>query len=619
MDAGETKTVSHEAGELPAEAYARRLWQLKLLQATDQTRERRLGYAKLVIAATTLLAACLFLHYLKGLEALPLLIGTFLVLAVLQENKIHRIRFRNRAIDFFERGLARLEDRWSGTGESGERFLDPLHPYARDLDVFGAGSLFELLCTARTRAGEQTLAAWLLAGAAVETLEARQEAVRELKGRVGFRAKLFSLGETVRLGVHPEALAAWGERKPVFDRRLTRVLTRTLSALWIVSLIAWAIGGSGEFAGAVTLLNLAWAHRLYRRQDEAAEALEKAADGLGVLSGILALLEGERFNAARLLELQAALARDGIRPSVAIRKLERLADYVNSRHNPFARLVDVFTFWSAQLVFSAERWQEEFGPAIRGWLKAVGELEALTALAGYAYEHPDHVFPVLISPQVGCAPLFDAEGMAHPLLPAAKGVRNDVRLGDGLQLIMLSGPNMAGKSTFIRSVGVNAVLAQCGGPVRAASLRMTPLTVAASICVLDSLSGGVSRFYAEIHRVKLISDLASGVVPVLFLLDELLSGTNSHDRVAGSESIVRGLLGRNAIGIVSTHDLALTKIPEGMGGRAANYHFEDSFDGRELVFDYKMKPGVVKTSNALELMRSIGLGVEAPAKDGPSL
>jgi hypothetical protein len=619
MDAGETQTVSHEAGEPPAEVYARRLLQLKLLQATDQSRERRLGYAKLVIAATTLVAACLFLHYLKGLEALPLLIGIFLVLAVLQEKKIHRIRFRARAIDFFERGLARMEDRWSGTGESGERFLDPLHPYARDLDVFGAGSLFELLCTARTRAGEQTLAAWLLAGAAVETLEARQKAVGELKGRVGFRAKLFSLGETVRLGVHPEALAAWGERKPVFNRRLTRVLTRTLSALWIVSLIAWAIGGSGQFAGAVTLLNLAWAHRLYRRQDEAAEALEKAADGLGILAGILALLEGERFAAPKLLELQAALARDGLRPSVAIRKLARLAEYVNSRHNPFARLVDVFTFWSVQLVFSAERWQEESGPAIRGWLKAVGELEALTALAGYAYEHPDNVFPALISPQPGSAPLFDAEGMAHPLLPADKGVRNDIRLGAGLQLIMLSGPNMAGKSTFIRSVGVNAVLAQCGAPVRAAALRMTPLTVAASICVLDSLSGGVSRFYAEIHRVKLISDLASGAVPVLFLLDELLSGTNSHDRVAGSESIVRGLLGRNAIGIVSTHDLALTKIPEVMGGRAANFHFEDSFDGSELIFDYKMKPGVVKTSNALELMRSIGLGVEAGAKDGPAL
>jgi len=199
--------------------------------------------------------------------------------------------------------------------------------------------------------------------------------------------------------------------------------------------------------------------------------------------------------------------------------------------------------------------------------------------------------------------------MAHPLLPISKAVPNDLKLGDGLQLLILSGPNMAGKSTFIRSIGVNAVLAQCGAPVRAARLRLSPLTVAASICVLDSLSGGVSRFYAEIHRIKLIFDLAKGPVPVLFLLDELLSGTNSHDRLAGSEFIARSLVERSAIGMVSTHDLALTEIPDTLGDRAANCHFEDHFEDGQLIFDYRLKPGVVKTSNALELMRSIGLGV----------
>jgi DNA mismatch repair ATPase MutS len=168
---------------------------------------------------------------------------------------------------------------------------------------------------------------------------------------------------------------------------------------------------------------------------------------------------------------------------------------------------------------------------------------------------------------------------------------------------------MAGKSTFIRSIGVNAVLAQCGAPVRAARLRLSPLAVAASICILDSLSGGVSRFYAEIHRVKLISDLTEGPVPVLFLLDELLSGTNSHDRLAGTEFVVRSLMERSAIGIVSTHDLALTGIPETMGERATNCHFEDRFEDGKLIFDYKLKPGIVQTSNALDLMRSIGLGV----------
>jgi hypothetical protein len=613
MDAGRANTgESSSSGTSPAEAYAHRLQELNRVQAAEQRREKQLGFAKLVVAAFTLVSAVALLHFLNELELLPIPIGVFLVLGVLQENHIRRLRFRARAIDFFERGLARIEGRWAGSGETGERFLNQAHPYARDLDLFGRASLFELLCTARTRAGEETLAGWLLAAAPIDEVLARQEALRELEGRVGFRAKLFSLGESVRLGVHPQALAAWGERKPAFPRLLTRVLTRTLSALWIVSLIAWALGAPGDLAAAISLLNLAWAHRIYRRLDEGADSLEKAADGLALLSGVLALLERENFTAPKLVALQAAVKRDGIPPSVAVKKLARIVDYVSGRHNLFARLLDVFLFWSAQLMFAAERWQQEFGPAISGWLKAVGELEALTALAGYAYEHPDDAFPEFVAAgESSTAPVFDAEGMAHPLMHAAKAVSNDVKLGDGLQLLILSGPNMAGKSTFIRAVGVNAVLAQAGAPVRATRLRLSPLTVTASICVLDSLSGGVSRFYAEIHRVKLICDLTEGPVPVLFLLDELLSGTNSHDRLAGSEFIVRRLMERNAIGIVSTHDLALARIPEEMPGRAANSHFEDRFEAGELIFDYKLKPGVVKTNNALELMRSIGLGVDS--------
>jgi DNA mismatch repair ATPase MutS len=364
----------------------------------------------------------------------------------------------------------------------------------------------------------------------------------------------------------------------------------------------------GWMAGTTSLLNLAWAHRLYTRLDRAADAAEGATADLELLSGLLAMLEREQFSATKLLEIQAALKRDGLTPSEAIRKLARIVEYLKQRHNPMLRLLDVFTFFSPQLVFAAERWQQEFGPAIRGWLAAVGEFEALTALSAYAYEHPEDVFPELVGD--GQDALFDAEELGHPLLPAAKGVRNNLKLGDGLQLIILSGPNMAGKSTFIRCVGVNAVLAQCGAPVRAARLRLSPLAVAASICILDSLSGGISRFYAEIHRIKLVSDMAKGSVPVLFLLDELFSGTNSHDRLTGTEFVVRSLVQRNAIGMVSTHDLALARIPESMGERAANFCFEDRFEDGQLIFDYKMKPGIVKASNALQLMRSIGLGVD---------
>ena len=603
MDAGEPK----RSGDSPAAVYTRRLQELEYEQRTEGRREKRVGFAKLAVAAATLIAAIVLLRYSAFIEFLALPIITFIVLAVMQEKLIRRLRIRARSILFYQRGLARLNDEWAGTGETGDRFLDPLHPYARDLDLFGKASVFELLCTARTRAGEETLAAWLQAAAPVDEVLLRQEAVRDLTGRVQFREKLFSLGETVRLGVQPDALAKWGERSPFFPARGPRIVTTLLGVLWVAGLVAWGVWGLGAIALAISVLNMAWAHRLHARFEEAADRIEKATEDLELLAGVLAHLEQEKFTSAKLIEIQAALKRDGIAPSVAIRKLAGSVEYLKSRHNMALRPLNIFIYWCVQLVFVVERWQGKFGPQIRGWLAAVGQLEALTALSGFAYEHPEDVFPEF--DQAGSGAVFEAEGLAHPLLPVGKAVRNDIKLGDGLQLIILSGPNMAGKSTFIRSVGANAVLAQCGAPVRATRLRLSPLTVAASICILDSLSGGVSRFYAEIHRVKLVSDLTHEAVPVLFLLDELLSGTNSHDRLAGTEFVVRSFVEHNAIGIVSTHDLALARIPESMGERAANFHFEDRFEDGQLIFDYKLKPGIVQTSNALELMRSIGLGV----------
>ena len=602
MDAGET--VPH--GESPAKEYSRQLHELQHAQAIDQKRERRFGYLKVAIVLFVIVMGLLFLRDRIVLESLLAPAAFFVVLVVLHEKLLRSMGLRARAIRFYERGLARVEDRWAGAGETGDRFFDPLHPYARDLDIFGKASVFELLCTVRTRAGEETLAAWLLAPAPVNEILARQNALRDLKERLKFREKLSVLGETVRIGVHPEALSAWGERQPLFGARSTRIATTVLSLLWILSLVCWGVWHWSVVAVAMTVVNLAWAHHIHTRVDQASGSLEGAAADLEVLAGVLALLEREHFSAPKLLEIQAAFKSAGIPPSIAIRKLVRLVEYLEARRNLILRPLEPVIFWSAQVVFAAERWQKQFGPQIRVWLAAAGEFEALSALSSYAFEHPEDVFPDFS----GQDALFDAEALAHPLLPASKAVRNDVNLGHDLQLIVLSGPNMAGKSTFIRTVGVNAVLAQCGAPVRASRLRLSSLAVAASICILDSLSGGVSRFYAEIHRIKLISDLTRGPVPVLFLLDELLSGTNSHDRLEGTRYVVQSLTERGAIGIVSTHDLALTQIPETMGESAANWHFEDQFADGKLAFDYKLKPGVVKTSNALELMRSIGLGVD---------
>jgi hypothetical protein len=602
------KSVDATDGESgrPAELYSRRLEELRKSQAVEQRRERTMGYSKLVIALCVAITAVMLINHPMALGPLLALIAVFVLLAVIQERATRKIRYGARAIAFYERGLARISGTWEGNGETGERFLDPMHPYARDLDIFGRASLFELLCTARTRAGEETLAQWLLRAAPVKEVLERQTAVGELGPQVRFREKLFSFGESVRLGLRPEALAAWGEHNPDFSSQWTVGLT-VMGGAWVASLVCWAVWDWPWFALFASLLNFFYYLRLQGRIEQAANPVEKASADLKLLAELLALLENGKFSSPKLLQIQAQMRCEGIAPSAAIRKLARIAEYLESRRNQFARVIDLFTFWGAQLVFAAERWQREFGSSIRGWLDAVGEFEALTALAGFAYEHPEYVFPEFADE----GPLFEAEGFAHPLLPDHNAVTNNLRLGDGLQLILLSGPNMAGKSTFIRGVGVSAVLAQCGAPVRALGLRLSPLQVGASICVLDSLSGGMSRFYAEIHRVKLICDLtldSEPTVPVLFLLDELLSGTNSQDRLEGTRLVLESLLERDAIGIVSTHDLALTQIPETLGERAVNCHFEDRLENEELIFDYKLKPGIVQTSNALKLMRSIGLG-----------
>jgi DNA mismatch repair ATPase MutS len=261
--------------------------------------------------------------------------------------------------------------------------------------------------------------------------------------------------------------------------------------------------------------------------------------------------------------------------------------------------------WPTQMAFAIEAWRKRTGPALGGWIAAGGEFEALCTLAGYSYEHPADPFPDVASG----TPRFEAEALGPPLLPERRCVSNEVRLGLEEKLWIVSGSNMSGKSTLLRTIGTNAVLALAGAPVRARRLSLTPLAVGASIRIVDSLQAGSSRFYAEITHLRRIVDLASGPHPLLYLLDEILHGTNSHDRRIGAEAVVRALVERGAIGLVTTHDLALARIADDLAPRAANVHFEDHLENGKMTFDYRLRRGVVKKSNALELMRAVGLEV----------
>ena len=543
-----------------------------------------------------------------------LLAGGWLVLPaalflglVIAHSRVEEARERaGRAASHYERGLERLEHRWMGRGDGGERFGEPDHPYAADLDLFGKGSLFELLATDGTPAGAARLAAWLKSPADRETVLERQAAVEELRSRLDLREDLAVLGPQALDRVHPESLSRWAAAAPLLPAGPLRGAVVGLSAAAAAALLAW-MGGLLEtsFLLLVLLGEAAFAAFTRLRVSEVVEAVEAPGKEIGVLARVLGRLERERFSSPLLVKLRAALDTAGAPPSRRAAALGRLVRRLDWRRNMIFAPVAALLMWTAHLAFAIERWRAVAGPGIPRWLEVAGEIEALCALAGYAYENPGDPFPEISGERFA----YRGEGLGHPLIPEAACVRNDVRLDGETRLLIVSGSNMSGKTTLLRTVGVNAVLALAGAPVRARRLVLSPVALGASIRILDSIQAGHSRFYAEILRIRRIVELTSGSLPVLFLLDEILHGTNSHDRRIGAEGVVKGLLVRQAAGLITTHDLALARIADELSPRAANVHFEDHLEGGKMVFDFRIRPGVVEKSNALALMRAVGLEV----------
>jgi hypothetical protein len=585
--------------------YARRRKERLAEAARRVKRFRAVGIWRLALLAAGLVLAWLAL---KGVTSWWWLIPPmviFFALADVQARITLKRRRCERAAAYYEQGLARLDELWAGAGAAGERFPDGSHPYAEDLDLFGRGSLFELLSRARTRVGEETLARWLLQPESPEVVCARQKAVAELRPRLDLREDLALLAEGVRSGEDARTLAEWAAAPSWHISRSVRGIAMALALLAVVTLVLWIAGfGATPFLVAF-VAGRAFTIRLRAQVGRVVSGVDAPGRDLTLLSEVLGRLEREQYSSPRLIELRAALDVEGLPPSQQIAGLNRLIDLLDARRNMLFAPLALILLWDVQFAIAIERWRQNSGPAVPRWLAAVGEFEALNSLAGYSYEHPQDPFPEFVEDGA----YFEGEGLGHPLIPEARNVRTNLRLSAELRVLIVSGSNMSGKSTLLRTVGINTVLAHAGAPVRARVLRLSPLQVGASIRIQDSLQGGASRFYAEITRLRQIVELTEGNLPVLFLLDEILHGTNSHDRRIGAEGVVRGLIERGAIGLITTHDLALARIADELAPRAANVHFEDHLEGGKMSFDYLLRPGVVQRSNALELMRSVGLDV----------
>ena len=532
----------------------------------------------------------------------------FVALVVRHGRDYQALSRARRALAYYEKALRRLDGQWMGDGITHGDEVEPDHPYARDLDIFGRGSLFELLCTARTRTGQQTLARWLAGPATPAEVRSRHRAVEALRGNLDLREDLALSGDELEPEVDPGALIEWGRAPAALDATTARVAgwwAWGLAATNLLVLAAWALDLAPVWLIAVPFSATFIVGRRHREWVDAVEGtLHPARRELGLVAAVLRRLEQESFEDPRLVALVGTLVNEREAASEQIGRLERLAAWFETRHSqPIGPLVAFPLVWGVHFGLAVERWRAVNGPKIAAWFAALGELEALCAVSGYAYEHPEDPFPEILDD----GPRIEGVALGHPLLPHDACVRNDCRLGVDVRALVVSGSNMSGKSTYLRTIGVNVVLALAGAPVRAERMRVSVLRVGASMRTEDSLQAGVSRFYAEIQRLQQIAEIDAP--SRLFLLDEVLHGTNSHDRRIGAFAILRNFVDAGAIGLVTTHDLALAADTGTLGEQVRNVHFRDDVVEGRLHFDYRRREGVVASSNALTLMRSVGLPV----------
>ena len=622
----------------PKAEYSRRLESYLQLAAAKNRVHIQIGNLKLAVVAAGLVALYLSLgRRAFSSEWLWIPIAAYLILGWIHQRVIRARTRAETAAAMYRRGIARIEDRWTGTGQTGDRFRDREHVYADDLDLFGRGCLFELLSTSRLPMGENQLADWLQKPSPRAEILERQQIIAELRDKLDLHRDLGVMGEEVRARLNAESLAGWAEGKREMPGAIWH-FAAILLALAFIATSVWSIANLNEWPIlSVLVLEILFRRALHHRAHHVNEGISCNAEGLLLFAGVLQRLEAEKFTSARLQSFGAELKRDGVDASRSIRRLAQIEYWIDAHHSLIGHLIELPLLYSIQVAFVAEWWRRRYGSRMRATVAIVGEIEALISLATYSYEHPADPFPqfvetpgeMLVERPADSNPraFFDGVELGHPLIAVAKNIRNSVHLDDATRVLLVSGSNMSGKSTLLRAVGINTVLAMAGAPVRAKSLRLTPLQVGTRIHSSDSLQEGRSTFFAEILHIRRVFDLAGDKRiegeaaakssapaasqqekrPLLFLFDELLEGTNSKDRRIGAERLIQGLLERGAIGIVTTHDLALTEITAAVGDVIRNVHFEDQVEGGEMQFDYRLREGVVTKSNAIALMRIIGL------------
>jgi energy-coupling factor transporter ATP-binding protein EcfA2 len=548
-----------------------------------------------------------------------LLLGGFAA-AVRRHSRLAREARRLEALRRLNaEALARLGREWDRLPARGARGADAEHPYAADLDIFGQASLRRLLGRAATPRGEETLDRWLLGAASPRVVGERQRAVAELAPQLDLRQELelraASMGDP---RPNPEPFLEWAGGEPWLRQRSRWLWAgrASVACLWGLILAQWTGLVGPPYWVAFLMLNLALSASVGSAVYRVLSRVQSQEGAFQHYAGMFALLSETPTHAPLLARLREELRTGGLTAQDQARRLHRLAGLVYPRGAGLYLPLQALTLWDFELLRALEVWQAEAGERARGWLETLGEAEALASLAGLAHDQPEWAFPE-VTPE---ATSVEAGALGHPLLPDRARAPNDVQVGPPGTFLLVTGSNMSGKSTLLRAIGVNLTLAQAGAPVCATSLRMPPARLWTSMRVQDSLEQGVSYFMAELQRLKRVVDASreassQGGATLVYLLDEILQGTNTFERQAAARRVIAYLVAQGALGAVSTHDLTLAG-EEPLASLARAVHFTESVreagDGPVMTFDYKLRPGIAVTTNALRLMELVGLLLPEP-------
>ena len=487
----------------------------------------------------------------------------------------------------------------------GEEFIGAEHAYSADLDVFGRHSLFTLLNRTATASGRECLARTLSTLPKRKTVLTRQEAVKELKSMTEWRQEFQATGmhfpdQASKIKV----LRDWLGAPPFVVSTPMKIASFVLPVLTVGSAFGWLWGPLPlGLAGMFLVINMALLARTFKAVQDTTEKTWEGTKALKSSYRLIEIVEKTNFQSEGLRAISEGFGNGAVTASGAMKKLYLLLDYLNSRSNMFYHTFNMFFFIDLHLMRGLEKWKNKYAKNVSEWFSLLGEMEAYNSLAGYAFNQQGAVFPEITEEEY----VFQGKDIGHPLIALQSRVNNDFDMTGRGTVAIITGSNMSGKSTFQRTLGINAVLAYSGAPVSAREMRLSVMQPFTSMRVSDKLDENVSSFYAELKRIRAVLDLVKNPdVPVFYLLDEILKGTNSHDRHAGAMALVRQLVGLNGMGLVSTHDLELGALSKELP-TVSNYSFNSSMEGDRLVFDYKLTEGICKSFNASQLMKQMGI------------